>query len=467
MKVPLPEKNIPGTDHSELGDGQGARLLNVYRDALGKIRKRPGRELFVNLGSTSKIDGLHWWDEKGILLVVSGGVIYKITTADGVFSALAGDPPASGIIASFASTGAYAFIANGGRIISYDNSANPAYIADADAPTTVTHIGYLDQYILANKTGQGQFYHSDVNAPLSWIATDYYSAEMSPDVVNALLVNSREVLIFGRTSVETWYNDPPGFSRLDAGCFNIGCLAPYSVVELGGTVFWLGNTSGGSREIYQLDGRTPRVITSIDLAPILNELSPAEEAYGIGFRWKDRAFYVISFTLAGRSFAYDLGNQEWYEWAGWNTEKAEYDIFPARGFTYARAWGLLLFGDPSTGKIFKMTPESFLDDLQPIRSIIDTGHISYGTRNKKNCNRIKITAAGNTQSGTTPVFSLSWNNDRKGFGNPLNLPLSKEGITTLRQRLGQYRTRQWRIEHSDNSDFILIDFEEDAQDLGR
>ena len=43
-------------------------------------------------------------------------------------------------------------MANGGQMVTYDNTGTTSFMVDADAPTTVSHVAYIDGYLLATNT---------------------------------------------------------------------------------------------------------------------------------------------------------------------------------------------------------------------------------------------------------------------------------------------------------------------------
>jgi hypothetical protein len=83
---------------------------------------------------------------------------------------------------------------------------------------------------------------------------DFASAEASPDRAVALLVDHKEVWIFGDNSVEVWYNSGAADYPLTPiqGAFNeLGCVAPYSVAKLDNGIFWLGADARGQGMVYE------------------------------------------------------------------------------------------------------------------------------------------------------------------------------------------------------------------------
>jgi hypothetical protein len=78
-------------------------------------------------------------------------------------------------------------------------------ITDPDFPGAVS-VGYLDGYFVFNEPNSQRIWVTAVLDGASIDPLDFASAEASPDRAVALLVDHKEVWIFGDNSVEVWYN---------------------------------------------------------------------------------------------------------------------------------------------------------------------------------------------------------------------------------------------------------------------
>ena len=173
-----------GDPYRNVDETQLDALQSIVQDAivdeLGMTVKRPGLKLFVDLGTSSSIDGLYWWNAKLMLIVVSAGRVWKITDAAGTKTELTGSTALkTGVRVTFATDGTTLIMANGGAMVTTTGSSLVT-MADVDAPTTVSHVAYLDGYVLANKTGTATFYFSAINDMLTWGAADFASANATP-----------------------------------------------------------------------------------------------------------------------------------------------------------------------------------------------------------------------------------------------------------------------------------------------
>ena len=104
--------------------------------------KRQGVETLVKLGTAKPIDGVYWWEKQQLLISVSDGSVFKTINATGTTVDITGDKLLDSGRPTFTDNGTTLVIANGGRMVFTDGTALTAFIADADAPTQVTHVAW-------------------------------------------------------------------------------------------------------------------------------------------------------------------------------------------------------------------------------------------------------------------------------------------------------------------------------------
>lgn len=142
----VPYKNVDSISDIKNADA----LFDGYVDEAGNSVKRPGLSAFVDLSTSRAVDGLFWWDAKGVVIAVSQGNIYSIDSA-GNKTDLTGDKLSdTGGRTYFASDGKYVIMTNGGRMV-YTDGVNPTnFIQDKDAPVNVSRLDWIDGYVLAS-----------------------------------------------------------------------------------------------------------------------------------------------------------------------------------------------------------------------------------------------------------------------------------------------------------------------------
>jgi len=467
VKLPISAPVYQNIDDVALTQASAA-LIDGYIDEAGAVNKRPGLLEFVDVGGNDGIDGVYWWESQGILIVVSGGNIYKITTSEGAFTDITGDKLNVGTPVSFATTGSDLIMANGTRMVRSSSGGTTAYIADSDAPTSVTHVAFLDQYILASAKNTGRFHWSNVNDPTTWNALSFATAEADPDNLLALHVGWREIMLFGSQGVETWYDDGTSpFARLSGGYVDRGCGAPNSVVFANNRWYWLDNL----RKIVVLDGRSPQII-STPFDRVIQELSRVDDCIAYPFEASGRHFIVFTFPSADLTLVYDYASNQWYQWGWWNSALAVYGRFRGQCHAFAADWGFHVAGDHATGKVLKVSREHYADAQDDIRMLRRTSHVTHGTLQRKRSRRLALRLRrgdGIADSTSAQQLMLRWRDDNGNWSNERFADLGKTGereLTARLHRLGVYRSRQYEFVLSDGAPFVLVEAEEEMEVLG-
>lgn len=468
--LPITGPAYANVDEVELSD-ISPKVQDGYVDGANRTAKRPGLQEYVDLGTGASVHGLYWWDRHQYAIAVSGGRPYLI--ADGtppIVTTTTGDLLTPGQPVTFAehSDGSL-LMANGGRIVRLVGTVC-TNIADADAPTAVTHVLFLDQYILANEVGTGRFHYSDVNDPTSWQALSFATAEGKPDLIVAAHTGWREIYLVGTKSIEIWYNDGvTPFSRLQGAFIESGCGAVASIIMLPppmNTFVWLDD----HRRVVRANNRLPEVISD-PYGRVFSTLSRVDDARAFTVEAEGWPIYVLSFPTAQRTFAYNFGKGDWSEWGYWNLSTATYDQYRGNVGCYATAWGKHLVGDHTNGKVYLASRSVYTDAGNPIRTLRRLGHFDHGSLAFKRSSMLKIRAKRGLANGSVsdPQMAVRWRDGNRNWSTEHWLSLGQVGdhylIGKLYGPLGTYETRQWEFIHTDDSDFILADAQEDVEML--
>lgn len=468
LPVTLPTKFYKSEDESALPDMVGARLIDGYVDELGIIHKRPGLEVLCDLGSSSEIQGLYWWDALGKTIAVSNGQVYTIDDISGAFTNVTGDALVTSGKVSFATDGTTLVMANGGRMVTYASGGSTTYMADADAPTTVSYVVWLDGYMLAVDTSNlGRVYYSSPTDITSWGATDFFTAETDPDALQFIGKKDRVIYLFGKETTEAWWDDgATPFKRIDGMFVETGTLAKDSVAIV--RKIW--TFFDDQRRISTIEGNNINSVSSA-FDDEIRGLRSVSDAIAMSIDLGVRSWYVLTFKTANKTYVWDLTTSAMYEWGIYDSSDGTYDRFRGTVHTYARSWQFNLIGDKSNGKIYKLSTSKYQDDTDEIRTLIRTGHMSHGTNRNKRSNAVRLRVkrgAGLNNATVAPKMSMRWRDNNGAWSNwhqrSLGLIGEQEFFITFRN-MGTYRTRQYEIMHSDNSDFILINMEEDIEVL--
>lgn len=466
--VPLFGSPYENVEEIEL-DSVCATVQDGYVNELDHIEKRAGLTSYKDTGTGLPVDGLYWWDEQNCVLAVSNKRVWKITDSAGTMTELTGSTALlSSAPVTFATDGTKCVMANGGNMVHTDLSTLTT-MADADAPTAVTHVGYLDGYLLANSVGTAKFFFSSPTDITAWDALDFASADGEPDYLLALKTGFREVLLLGRSSVEFWVDDGvTPFVRLQGSVQSYGCSAPYSLAKVGNTWMWLDH----ERRFVHMEGRAVKPVSS-PYDKVLQQYASVDDAIGYTCSVQGYPLYILNLPTAGQSLVYNYLTQKWCKWGYWNTGSATYGRFRGNAYCFARKWNQHLVGDWANGLIYKMDRDTFTDNSNPIRTLVRTGHINHGMDVTKRSNtlRVKMKRGAGNSTVSDPQLTMrrrvnngaQWENER---WTSLGQVGQHEQFAEWR-RNGIYKTVQYEFVHSDDSDCVLIGANEDVEPLGR
>lgn len=462
--TPLPLTGDPyaNTEEPEM-DGVSVSVMDAYVNELGHTIKRPGLLEWCDLGTGAKVDGLYWWDEQNVALSVSAGRVFKHTDLTGTATELLGATLQTGTRVSFAAGFSKAVMANGGRMI-YTDLATLTTMADGDAPTTVSHVAVLDDYLVANTTNSQQATYSDNLSLTNWTATSIFRKAGKSDNMIALHEGWNELLLIGKESIEVWYDDGvTPFIRRSNGLIDRGCSAAYTVARVGNDWMWLDD----KRRFVKLDQRSPTHI-SFPYHKLIQSFNAVDDAVSDNIEVAGFPLYVTSFPSARKTIAYNYQKDGWAEWGYWNAETATHEAFRGNCYAYAKLWNKHLVGDRANGKIYTMSRNLYTDNGDPIRTVRRTGFISHGTSALKTSNEIvfRLKRGQGNDAVSDPVMMLRWRNHNGAWSNTRQLRLGAVGdhyLEARTHRLGEYRYRQYEISHADACDFVLVDAQEDVE----
>ena len=225
---------------------------------------------------------------------------------------------------TMADNGTQLFLACGdaaGTSYIYNNSTTAfAEITDPDFPGAVT-VGYLDGYFVFNEPNSQRFWITSLLDGFQVDPLDFASAEGSPDDVVSLIVDHRELWLFGENSVEVWYNsgdiDFP-LSRIQGAYNEIGCIAPYSVAKMDNSVFWLGADARGTGIVYRADGYQGIRISTHAVEFAIQQYEDPSDALAYTYQQDGHTFYVLIFPSANATWVFDASTNSWHERAGFD-----------------------------------------------------------------------------------------------------------------------------------------------------
>ena len=361
------------------------RMVNLFPEAVpegsggkeaGFLLRCPGLRLLATVGD-GPIRGL--WVTNGVAYVVSGSEFYSLNTS--WVATLIGSVSGSGPV-SMADNGTQIFIAcNPDSYIYNTSTAVFAQITDTDFPGAGS-VGYLDGYFVFNEPDSQKFWVTSLLDGTSIDPLDFASAEGYPDNVIALIVDHREIFLFGTTSVEVWYDaGTPDFplARIQGAFMEVGCEAAYSVAKLDNSVFWLGSDARGRGIVYRANGYTPARISTNAVEYAIQSYGNITDAIAFTYQQDGHPFYVLIFPSAEATWVYDVSTQLWHERAGF--ENGQFTRHRSNCQTSFN--DEIVVGDYEDGRVYAFDLDVYADDDQIQKWLRSWRALATGQNNLK------------------------------------------------------------------------------------
>lgn len=471
VEVPISSSVFRGVDQVELSDANYS-LIDGYTSFVGGTNKRPGllECLDFALGSNRIIDGMYWWEQQNKLVVASAGYLLFVTYSSGAFSF--DDLGASAFLelnapVIFASDSTDVYACNGGKIVHSDGTTTTIEMADADAPTTVTHIALLDGYLIANSTSENKVYYSQPLTPKVWDnPVEYFSAIGNSDDVTALIVHNREIFCMGPQTIEIWENDGiTPFSRISGGFIETGVIAPYSVVKTENGLFWLNH----NKKFVEFNGREIKYISS-GYDKDIQGFDVVTDCIGMRIEIEGQPFLIFTFKSERRTLVYNYLQEEWMEWSTFVSATNSRVEWLANAYAYSPNWGMHLVGSNSESKISLMSPEYPTDNGESIVLERVTGHLDWKIPRRKRARylHLRVKRGGGEIHPSTPQLMVRWKDDNKNWSQEHYFDLGAIGETEISRRIlcsGIFRTRQFEFKVSDNVPISFISAQIEIEEL--
>lgn len=303
-----------------------------------------------------------------------------------------GDVIDDGYQAYMAFNGQQLAIASGGRLFIFDIATNtltgPIQDSNSDLITTA-QVRFVDGYFLSFSplTPQQVNYSAPFDGT-SWDPLDFFSAETDPDRVLAILIDHRDIWVFGDSSVQVFVTSTDPENPFQVKAFlEQGCGAPDSPVKQNNAVYWLGkDPERGGYVYWKATGYSPERVSNHPLEDEWRDYAntPASVNAVIlsrHFAFTDGGHQIIqlNFVDAGRTWRYDTAlppELGWYQVAGWDDETGQFTAH--RATTHTSAFGKHLIGDRSrtgSGIIAEMSSSLLSDDGLRIHRIRQAPHV--------------------------------------------------------------------------------------------
>lgn len=407
----------------------------------------PGQELFLSFGDTPN-RGWIAFEADDVFYVVHRGTLWEVNNA-GVKTSVGTLDTTSGKC-SLSHNGTQIIIVDGTYGYTYNTSTDTfAKISDADFPTSPETVTFQDGYFIVNKGDTGRFYISSAYDGTAWDALDFANAETSPDPLVAVLADHGELMLFGSTTTEFWGNsggaDFP-YSRLQGAASEWGLAARWSLAKYDNSVAGLFKNRMGQVMVAKLAGYIPQKISTPDLDAVINGYASVSDASGYSYMLDGHPMYRLNFPSAGYSWMYDGSTGEWSSMKSYGITRHNTEM----GLDYLNQ---TLVSDYSTGDIFRLKPDVYTDNGDPIERELISENLSAPDLERFVVNRVRVdleTGVGLASGqGSDPQIMLQVSRDNgRTWGAEMWQSMGK---------IGEYLNKVdwWQLGQSESFNFKL------------
>lgn len=420
----------------------------------------PGKRLWATLAGENIRGMLRFSSSRAI--VVCGANVYTLQNTGA--ATLIGQIDEATSPVSMASNGTVVMIVSGPGGWVLDPVSGTLTRITAPAFTGADAVQFLDGYFVFNKPGTGQFQITGLyNAIIDPL--DFATAEGAPDLLLSLVVDHRELWLFGETSTEVYFNsgnvDFP-FERINGAFIEQGCAAKYSPAKMDNTVYWLSADERGQGTVQRAQGYAPQRISTHALEFALNQMTRIDDAVSYTYQQEGHSFYVLNFPTAQQTWAFDASTMLWHQRAWRNP--ADGTLQRDRAGCQMAFAGETLVGDYANGNIYVLDLDHFTDNGDLIPRVRACAHLADPSYRYQFFDSLQVDmqvgvglVAG---QGSDPTAMLQWSDDGgHSWSNELWSSIGRIGERRTRvkwRRLGRSRDRVFRITITDPVRVVMV-----------
>ena len=408
------------------------------------LNKRPGLTLYKDFGDGYG-RGIAWFRSK-LYVAIDGHIYEDGSPPTSVITLTDVDSKVGMIVANSSTIGDYLFICDGTSGWVINSAGVVTQITDPDFPTPHIPVPtFIDGYILLAKGSD--VYNCILDTPSSWDSGQYLSAEMFPDPIVALARQNNQIVVFGETSVEFFYDaaniSGSPLNRNDSTTLQMGCAMPYAVFQTEKTFMFVGQSESGGRAVWQVDGFQPKKISDEYIERILDGEETPLDCRGFGVRTMGHLFYIINLVSLGRTLVYDMDEKLWHEWS--SNSNGVHTSF-ACDFLADAHIGAAYALHNSNGCVYKIDPTKYTDDGTAILVDVTTNKYDMDTYNRKFMRAVRPVG---DRYATGNALSIRWSDDDyQTWSNTKTVTLTDDFPNW--SRLGSFRRRAFNMKHSLN-----------------
>jgi hypothetical protein len=317
---------------------------------------------------------------------------------------------------------------------------------DGQYPTSnLGPVCFFDDYIYQAKSN-GQIWNTEPDAFTSWLSTNFKSAQMYGDSLEAIARLKTMIVAFGTASTEFFFDNGTVNSpllRIPANAMQLGMATKNSLAQAGDTLVWVAEAPAigdGGRQVWAIEASTKGTRIS---TPIIERFLNAEgTSMSSCTAWMESVaghlIYVLNLSSASRTFVYDFTSLSWTEWSAITAVKFT-------GIAATSLNGVVYVQDAANGRIYTLSPATYQDSGSNFTVTLQTDKSDFGTPMAKFQHGLWL--MGDNTTGTINVSEAD--DDYTNFNAARTIDM-----TATRKYLGMggmFFQRAYKLEYTQNA----------------
>lgn len=439
----------------------------------------PGIKGLTTTGTDRQINrGAHVMD--GIPYFVNGGTLYNVIRSVDVYGQESFTYNALGTVegmterVSMDDNGTQlCILVPGGKGYIYNPDAGTPFqeITDPDfrANGNPQHVAFIDGVFIFT-TDEKKFISSAINDGLSYNALDFGSAEADPDAVVAPVVSKNQLYICGTETIEQFYNNAANtgaafpWTRVQGGSLGVGVFAPFSLLSVADTFFFIGGSPRESASVYMVAGGSAQIISTDAINYVLEQLSESQLSSVFAWSYSENGARFVGWTLPTTTIVYDMTSQRWHERRTRFITPTANNETRWRPNSIVKAYARIMCGDSVDGRIGEVSLDEYGEygeDIYSRLSIIPLSNLG----DRIFVPRLELTVESGVGNSNVPnpKVIMQRSKDGKTWSDNLDRKIGKVGEYGYRaiwRRLGRVpRMEVFRFSISDQVKKVFIKLE--------